>query len=340
MYKATLSFTATNYDIRKNQIIDDNFIEKAGITEAEINEYLSTGYLVEYDGTLEITQNGLYDVEQYQQADVDVPSETPTLQEKSVTITTNTTEVVEPETGYDALSKVTVTTNIPQPSGTIDITDNGTVDVRDYASANVNVSSGGENNAQINTYLSGSANENVSAYIVSVPTFTNTKTKLTGFFSYCSQLQSVELFDTSEVTRMDNMFTGCSKLETVPQFNTHSVTTTQGMFSSCSKLKSVPLFDFSSNTTIASMFSGCNNLITVPQLNTSLVADMMTAFRNCYRLSDESLNNILGMCINATNISSAYRTLAYIGLSSTQATTCQTLSNWNDFVSAGWSTGY
>lgn len=32
--------------------------------------------------------------------------------------------------------------------------------------------------------------------------------------------------------------------------------------------------------------------------------------------------------------------LAYIGLSSAQATTCQTLSNWDAFVAAGWSTGY
>ena len=114
MYRATLSFTTKNYDIRKNQIIDNNLIEEIGMTEAEINEYLEIGYIVEYDGTLEITENGIYNVEDYQNADVDVPSEAPTLQERSVTITTNTTEIVEPETGYDALSKVTVITNVPQ----------------------------------------------------------------------------------------------------------------------------------------------------------------------------------------------------------------------------------
>ena len=33
--------------------------------------------------------------------------------------------------------------NYPEPSGTISITQNGTVNVKDYASANVNVSGGG-----------------------------------------------------------------------------------------------------------------------------------------------------------------------------------------------------
>ncbi|MGN1301209.1 MAG: hypothetical protein ACI4U9_01605 [Clostridia bacterium] len=47
------------------------------------------------------------------------------------------------------------------------------------------------------------------------------------------------------------------------------------------------------------------------------------------------------MCINAVGITgSVYKTLKYLGLTSTQATICTTLSNYQAFLDAGWTTGY
>ena len=66
---------------------------------------------------------------------------------------------------------------------------------------------------------------------------------------------------------------------------------------------------------------------------------MQDMFYNCMGLSDDSLNNILTMCINATSYTST-KTLKYIGLASALATKCTTLSNYEAFTAAGWTTGY
>lgn len=111
------------------------------------------------------------------------------------------------------------------------------------------------------------------------------------------------------------------------------------MFSGYTNLTTIPLLNTSSVTTMYSMFNGCTNLTTIPELDTSNVIIMQNTFNYCPNLSDESLNNILAMCTNATSYTRT-KTLKYIGLTSAQATKCQSLSNYSAFTSAGWTTGY
>lgn len=157
-------------------------------------------------------------------------------------------------------------------------------------------------------------------------------------FASCSNLTKIALLDTSKVTTMDSAFVGCKSLEEIPLFNTSSVTNMTNTFSGCTSLTELPQLNTGKVTDMNYMCSGCTNLVTVPVLNTSSIDTMGVAFKNCPNLSDESLNNIMQMCISATNVST--KTLAYIGLTSDQATKCTTLSNYSAFTAAGWTTGY
>ena len=161
-------------------------------------------------------------------------------------------------------------------------------------------------------------------------------------FSGCKNLTTIPLLDTSRATNMYQMFYGCTNLIEIPLLDTSRVTTMLQMFQNCTNLTTVPELNTSSVISMIGMFSNCTNLITIPRLNTSNVTYIQNMFYNCTNLTDESLNTILAMCTNATAYitQGTNMTLKYIGLTSEQATKCQSLSNYSAFTSAGWTTGY
>ncbi len=147
------------------------------------------------------------------------------------------------------------------------------------------------------------------------------------------------LLDTSAITDMNSIFYNCTNLTTIPLLNTSNVVNIAQAFMGCKNLTAIAQLDTSKVTTMEYMFHGCTNLKTIPSLNTSNVKGMHYMFDNCTSLSDDSLNNILEMCTNATKITSN-KTLNYIGLTKEQANKCKTLSNYSAFTAAGWTIGY
>lgn len=138
-----------------------------------------------------------------------------------------------------------------------------------------------------------------------------------GYLGIAAFIESIDdNYDISEVTTIKGLFNQLFSLKIAPTMKTSHITNAQQLFYSCESLVTIPIYNFSS-------LVGNNNY---------------NMFYNCISLSNDSLNKILQMCIGMTGVTN--KTLKYIGLSSTQVETCQTLSNWDNFVAAGWTTGY
>ena len=222
---------------------------------------------VQPTGEIDITQNGITNVSGYATANVQVPEKQ--LEEKSVTISSNTTTLIEPSTGKDGMSSVSVTTNIPEPSGKITITQNGTdIDVSSYASADVNVPAG----ADLSDYFNSTGTAiNGSPYlwgslIKKIPPITITGDSLRSAFKYYKGTELPQISDLSSITNFSEAFENCTNLTNV-DFSNMSFSTSiynfQSVFQYCTNLENVDLSTLGttpSNLGLSSVFYGCTKL--------------------------------------------------------------------------------
>lgn len=175
----------------------------------------------------------------------------------------------------------------------------------------------------------------------SVETYTNV------FLYNHRNLESVIFTNSEKITSFNRCFDGCYKLQQVNAFSVDNANDFSSMFNNCTSLVTLPTFQFNSVRNSKNFYkfcSGCTLLENVSEMNlysrnTTSNKYLQNMFSSCPALTNESLNNILASLATATELT-ANKTLAYIGLSSTQATTCTTLSNWQALLDAGWTTGY
>ena len=116
-------------------------------------------------------------------------------------------------------------------------------------------------------------------------------------FRKLTEIENINLLDTSNVTNMWYMFRECSSLTSldVSKFDTSSVTNMNGMFDSCKRLTSLDLssFDTSQVTDMEHMFRWCNGLtsLDLSSFNTSQVTDMDGMFNYCSKLTEITVSN-------------------------------------------------
>ena len=169
-----------------------------------------------------------------------------------------------------------------------------------------------------------------------------TPTTLSRKFQYDYNIIFMPLVNTSNATLMTSMFNGCYNLMTIPLLNTSNVQGMSGMFQNCYGLNEIPLLNTSNVTNMASMFSGCKILKTLPLLNTSKVTNMSGMFYDCPQLTNESLDNILQMCINAISYTGT-KNLTTLNLDNATiypVSRIEALPHYQDFIDAGWTIGY
>ena len=128
---------------------------------------------------------------------------------------------------------------------------------------------------------------------------TSKVTSMMYMFHLCNNLTKVNVsnFDTSKVTTMYGMFGYCNKLTSldVSKFNTSNVTNMFAMFGSCRSLTSLDVtsFDTSKVTSMLCMFTDCSSLtsLDLSNFNTSNVTDMKEMFRDCSSLKELDLSS-------------------------------------------------
>lgn len=205
-----------------------------------------------------------------------------------------------------------------RPSGTIEITENGLHNVKDYANANVNVPTPdlSQTTATADDVLEGKEFFNASGEKVA-GTYKDMLQARVDLTRSCDNLfdglnypniEFAKNLDTKNALSMKQMFSG-SDVEVIPLLDTRNVKDMSSMFER-SSIKTIPQLDMSSVTTVNNMFYRANSLETLPPLNTKKVEIFTYMLNSCTKLTTVSLNlikasntnNIFAGCTNLTNL--------------------------------------
>ena len=242
------------------------------------------------------------------------------LQEKETT-PTKEIQQIKADQQYDGLSKVVVNA-IPDediiPNGDINISQNGTYNVTDKASAIVNIPEkklGSKIITENGIYKA--ADDNLDGYSeVEVATSgvdINEYFKPTiqggdmygnsGWSKTFLKFRSPLIVEGTNAKRLFHQY----PLEKLPDLlETDKITNMENMFGSCKLIKTIPNINTSNVTNMSEMFYGCSALETLPKLNCSNVERINDVVTNCTKLQNIGGFENLGQAYKTTMAANYY----------------------------------
>lgn len=194
-----------------------------------------------------IVENGEYipqdeGLDGYSKVNVNVPI--PKLEESQrIEIVENGNYNVTPNGDYDAIKKVEVNVNVPEPKlGTKTITANGT-----YKAIDDNL----DGYSEVNVETTG---VDIWDYFIQ---------QGSGVFEINRYIQKIPNFNLSGTINMYNGFRDCANLKEIPEMDTSNIQYFGYSFNGCASLISISKLNFQKANNITSMTLYCSNLTTL-----------------------------------------------------------------------------
>ena len=308
-----------------------------GLGEVEINVDVQGGGCVASEETKTYTANGTYtitptsgDCISKATVTVNVPSEEPVLQQKTIDIAENGSYSLAPDAGVDGLSNVNINVDVPPvpiapnlQEKSIEITENGNTIITPadgydglsqvevitnvlpaLQSKTIDITENGSYglSPDMDAGFVGLAGVGIN---VNVPTTAATAYVVPDgmkFEDSTFTTFTAEGLDFSQKTDFTECWSNCDKLTSFPLIDTSRGTNFYMSWFNCSSLKSFPLIDTSRGTNFNGAWFKCTNLSSFPMIDTSKGTNFGTAWAECSSLTTFPLLNTS----NGTNFNSAW----------------------------------
>ena len=219
------------------------------------------------------------------------------------------------------------------PAGTIAINLNGTYDVTNYASAEVNVGDTPDYRYMKGTIdkeglkAIGWTDEDILTYEQNIPphyTWQNDQFKVSdenkalyllddpnpSSYKDNPNIEYIPNKNMGSYFAKSDGFRDMKYIKGIPFYDTSKMDSTGLLFYNCKNLTTIPQLNTSNIKYINAMFAGCSNLTTIPQLDTSSAITMESMFQDCKslttipQLNTSKVTSMSSMFYNCSNLTS------------------------------------